>query len=251
MFRLRKTLVGTKSQLFTGTPLEGSTLSEMKMKPVVVLHKCIKHSVEQKRHKMSISSQQKRRKINNWGCPLPTVHIAQVASKSTHWEFLGKMPSKGIWRYKIPVEQCSRSSLTFCLHYWSILFVTQVFEKDKCASSPPFCQWGVDYPKRDEYFTRWTHHNITFRFWDRAIWAPVTVFSLKIFSTPHCGTLIVVNARAGCVTFNKLLGALVHWLQINYSYWRMLIAGGEKYGVHGGEGNTSNLVWRCGCSSTL
>ena len=58
-------------------------------------------------------------------------------------------------------------------------------------------------------------------------------------------------ARAGCVTFNKLLGALVHWLQINYSYWRMLIAGGEKYGVHGGEGNTSNLVWRCGCSSTL
>ena len=118
MFRLRKTLVGTKSQLFTGTPLEGSTLSEMKMKPVVVLHKCIKHSVEQKRHKMSISSQQKRRKINNWGCPLPTVHIAQVASKSTHWEFLGKMPSKGIWRYKIPVEQCSRIVLSSLLKYF-------------------------------------------------------------------------------------------------------------------------------------
>ena len=30
------------------------------------------------------------------------------------------------------------------------------------------------------------------------------------------------------VFFSQLLGALVHWLQVNYSYWRMLIAGGEK-----------------------
>ena len=30
------------------------------------------------------------------------------------------------------------------------------------------------------------------------------------------------------VFFSQLLGALVNWLQVNYSYWRMLIAGGEK-----------------------
>ena len=153
----------------------------MKMKPAVVLHKCIKHCVEQKRHKMSISSQQKRRKINNWGCPLPTVHIAQVASKSTHRFVLGKMQSRRIWRYQIPVEQCSRSSLTFCLLYWSILFVTQVFEKDKCASSPPFCQWGVDYPKRDEYFNRWTHHNISFRLFQSTFGSPSALASSELF----------------------------------------------------------------------
>ena len=55
----------------------------------------------------------------------------------------------------------------------------------------------ITLSKRDEYFNRWTHHNISFRL--------------------------------------LLLGALVHWLQVNYSYWRMLIAGGEKYGVYGGE----------------
>ena len=125
----------------------------MKMKPAVVLHKCIKHCVEQKRHKMSISSQQKRRKINNWGCPLPTVHIAQVASKSTHWFVLGKIQSRRIWRYQIPVEQCSRSSLTFCLLYWSILFVTQVFPStfgspSALASSELFMLENVDRRRR-------------------------------------------------------------------------------------------------------
>ena len=172
-------------------PLEGSTLPEMKMKPAVVLHKCIKHCVEQKRHKMSISSQQKRRKINNWGCPLPTVHIAQVASKSTHWFVLGKMQSRRIWRYQIPVEQCSRSSLTFCLLYWSILFVTQVFEKDKCASSPPFCLFQSTFG------------------------SPSALASSELFILEN------VDRRR------------------------------RKNMVYMGESNTSNLVWRCGCSSTL
>ena len=73
--------------------------------------------------------------------------------------------------------------------------VLEVCVYPKCClqRQPNFCQRGVCCPLRDDHFICWTHHNISFCLWIRAIWARESFFLLKIFTRPHCGTLSVIN----------------------------------------------------------
>ena len=70
---------------------------------------------------------------------------------------------------------------------------------DFFALVPNFCQQGVCFPPmRDNHFTLWTHHNISFSFRVNAIWAGSPFFLLKIFTQPHCtaGLCLLLTARA-------------------------------------------------------
>ena len=61
------------------------------------------------------------------------------------------------------------------------------------------------------HFTRWVHHNISFGFRIIAIRMQKSVFFLKIFTRPHCGTLSVVNSTCA-LRARALLASCAGWI---------------------------------------